>query len=290
MADPLASLRRLVKTPADAVRWASVLEVTAPKAGNVYPGRYFDDLTYIDFVAAADIAAKHFARTEDRFSARIYSAVEETRDLTKTNVNLGILLLLGPLVGADELMERVGNSNRTAKDWLGAIEVVLESLDGQDGQNVFRSIQVAGAGGLGEVESMDIATMYGEVDLIEAMRLAEDRDRVAKQYTSGFTDLIDEILPVVWHAIDSTVDLLGAIGRAHIELLTDWPDTLIARKNGSGVAEEIQRRARQVNLDDPNSIQRFDDSLRGATHKLNPGTTADLIAAALYILLRTPIL
>ncbi|MEM8671922.1 MAG: triphosphoribosyl-dephospho-CoA synthase [Planctomycetota bacterium] len=289
MADPFAPIRRLVKTPSDAVRWASVLEVTAPKAGNVYPGASFRDLSFIDFVAAADIASKHLRDEQERFSRRIYGAVEETRELTKTNVNLGILLLLGPLVAADELMMRVGNNKCKANDWLEATRIVLDSLDGEDGQNVFRAIQVAGAGGLGEVESMDIAAMYGEVDLIEAMTLAKDRDRIANQYATGFSDLIDNVLPVVWHSIDQTGDLLEGIGRAHIQLLRDEVDSLIARKNGMEVAKSIQRRAARVNLGDPDSVQKFDQSLRGDTHELNPGTTADLVAASLYLLLRTPI-
>ncbi len=288
MADPLHSFRRLIQKPADAVRWASVLEVTAPKAGNVYPGRPFKDLTFFDFVVAADIAAKHFNSESKRISKRIYRAVEETHGLTKTNVNLGILLLLGPLVAADELMIRLGRSQRNAKDWLSAINVVLESLDGQDGQNIFRAIQTAGAGGLGEVESMDVAAIYGEVDILEAMRLSMDRDRIAKQYATEFVDLFEEVLPLVWHSINQAGDLLEGIAMAHLQLLRDQTDSLIARKNGIEAAYAVRHRAAEVDAEDPNSIQKFDDYLRDPSHRLNPGTTADLIAASLYILLRTP--
>lgn len=289
MTKSLRSVQRLISKPADAVRWASILEATAPKAGNVYPGMPFGDLTFLDFAAAAEIAAKHLSDDKERFSRRVLQAVEETRQLTKTNVNLGILLLLGPLVAADELAQRVGGGKRNAKDWLEAIRIVLDSLDGQDGQNLFRAIQIAGAGGLGEVESMDIAAIYGEVDVLEAMKLAEDRDRVAKQYSTGFVDLIDHVLPVVWHCIDRSGDLLEGISRAHLQLLRDDVDSLIARKNGIEVARKVQRRAAKVNPDDPDSVQRFDQSLRGSSHELNPGTTADLIAGSLYILLRTPL-
>ena len=54
------------------------------------------------------------------------------------------------------------------------------------------------------------------------------------------------------------------------------------------IAVDVQRRAQTIDLDDPASIASFDDSLRADAHPLNPGTTADLIAAALYVLLRTP--
>ncbi|MDA9857233.1 triphosphoribosyl-dephospho-CoA synthase [Rubripirellula sp.] len=288
MPDPFHSIRRLIQKPADAVRWASVLEVTAPKVGNVYPGRPFKDLTFFDFVVAADIAAKHFNSESKRMSKRIYKAVEETNGLTQTNVNLGILLLLGPLVAADELMTRLERKQRNAKDWLSAINIVLESLDGQDGQNIFRAIQIAGAGGLGEVDSMDIAAVYGEVDVLEAMRLSMDRDRVAKQYATEFVDLFEEVLPIVWHSINQSGDLLNGIAMAHLQLLRDQTDSLIARKNGIEAAFAVRLRAAEVDAEDAASIQNFDDYLRDPSHRLNPGTTADLIAASLYILLRTP--
>ena len=66
------------------------------------------------------------------------------------------------------------------------------------------------------------------------------------------------------------------------------PDTLIARKHGIASAANISARAAAVlatGADWPAAAADLDLFLRA--QKMNPGTTADLIAAALYILLVT---
>ena len=89
-------------------------------------------------------------------------------------------------------------------------------------------------------------------------------------------------------AIKQYGDVLRGISHAHLRLLSLEPDSLIARKNGMEIAVAVQMRAKKIDFDDPTSMAKFDDSLRSNAHELNPGTTADLIAAALYLLLRTP--
>jgi triphosphoribosyl-dephospho-CoA synthase len=264
------------------------LEATAPKVGNVYPSRPFDDLSYADFVAAAEITAQRVGRSKRRISHRMLAAIEESVSEANTNVNLGIVLLLGPLVAADEVLTLRGVTERTNEAWISAIAEVLGELDGSDGRNVYRAIDLASAGGLGHVDALDVHDTIGEVDLIEAMKLAADRDRIARQYATGFTDLILQVVPVVADAIDQSGDLLQGIGHAHLLLLQQEPDTLIARKNGIEVAISVQNQARQVDLNQPASVAEFDQALRGKTHRLNPGTSADLVAAAMYVMLRTP--
>lgn len=288
MSDPLDLLSRSIHNPGDAVRWACVLEATAPKVGNVYPGRSFEDLRYSDFIAAAEIASETLGRSDGRLSQRMFRAVDDSTESNGTNVNLGIVLLLGPLVEADRQFEREGATERCNKTWRSAVHDVLSAFDGIDGQNLFRAIDRASAGGLGEVDSLDVHNTTGPVDIIEAMRLAESRDRIARQYVGGYVDLIESVAPVVSESIGKCGDVLTGISRAQIRLLSLEPDSLIARKNGVEVAIDVQRRAGQVDFDDPASVARFDDSLRSASPRLNPGTTADLIAAALYLLLRTP--
>ncbi|MFK8114342.1 MAG: triphosphoribosyl-dephospho-CoA synthase [Rubripirellula sp.] len=297
MHDPLQSIRSLVSGPGDAIRWACLLEAMSPKAGNVYPGRRFKNLAYVDFVVAADIVAKRIGHQSFAVSERMQQAVEETVALTKTNVNLGIVLLLGPLVAADEAMMKVESIRdstdlevefkRTATTWKEAASVVLKGFTLNDGKNLFSAINRASAGGMGTVDEMDVNLPSGPVDIVKAMKSAADRDRVARQYATGYADLIDNVIPLLWDSLNERGDILAGISHAHIRLLAAEPDSLIARKNGALISESVQKRAKKVDLNDPDSIAKFDISLRSSTHKLNPGTTADLIAAGLYVLLRT---
>ncbi len=128
MVDPLDLIRNAIDSPADAVRWACLLEATAPKPGNVYPGRSFGDLQYLDFVAAAEIAVSAFSLTDHPISQRMLSAVELSVAQSRTNVNLGIVLLLGPLVAADETMSGDSVGNRADQNWAAAIAGVLSRI------------------------------------------------------------------------------------------------------------------------------------------------------------------
>ena len=275
MADPLASIRGQKTGVADAVRWACILEATAPKVGNVHPTQSFDDLTFTDFVTAANITAAALGASERPVARRMLDAVTETRRVTGTNVNLGIVLLLGPLVAA-EFVEKE------------SIAHALDSFTGEDGRLIYDAIRIAGAGGLGRVESRDVTeTSSDPVDIVAAMKSAANRDRIALQYAGGFADLLENVVPVVLSAIHDRGDILGGIADAHLTLLSQTPDSLIARKCGQEVAEDVQSRARQVDRSDKDSIAALNGFLRSRGGLLNPGTTADLIAAALYVLLQT---
>jgi triphosphoribosyl-dephospho-CoA synthase len=73
---------------------------------------------------------------------------------------------------------------------------------------------------------------------------------------------------------------LDAIVSLHLGLLAAHPDTLIERKAGAAAARAVTRAATEVRAG-TRSLQDFDVSLRGSDHRLNPGTSADLVAATL---------
>jgi triphosphoribosyl-dephospho-CoA synthase len=78
-----------------------------------------------------------------------------------------------------------------------------------------------------------------------------------------------------------------------LRLMSRIMDSHIIRKRGDSVALEVRRAACRVlsqgDLDSPKGRQAyrdFDAWLRSDNHARNPGTTADLIAAMLYVALR----
>ena len=79
---------------------------------------------------------------------------------------------------------------------------------------------------------------------------------------------------------------LDAIVSVYMRLLASRPDTLIARKAGAPAAQAVSAGAREV-LDGTRSLADFDASLRRPDHQLNPGTTADLVAATMLVALLT---
>ena len=130
------------------------------------------------------------------------------------------------------------------------------------------------------------------MDLLHAMRLAEDRDLVARQFTSDFETVFCEVVPAMQDRIANGMQSELAVIATHVAVMADHPDSLIARKCGDKIAGESSVRARRV-LDleqsDPEAGQmemcELDFWLRSDGHRRNPGTTADLIAAGIFVAL-----
>lgn len=265
---------------------ATIMEATAPKPGNVYRGADFEDLSYSDFVVAATLLAPIFERAPDApLGQTILTAVKTTRRAVATNANLGTILLIAPLA-------KVPRSVPLA----AGIADVLGQLDAADARDVYEAIRHAKPGGLGRVEEADVAA-EPPASLIDAMRLAAERDMVARQYAENFSTVLDVVVPSLERARAAGVWLLDAIVRVHVELMSQFPDSLIARRCGMEVARQSAARAGKVlEAGCPGSeayergLADLDFWLRARGHDRNPGTTADLVAAGLFAALRDGII
>ena len=271
---------------AEMIRLACVLEASAAKPGNVHPRAAFPDLTFEDFIRSADLIAPVLVSAGRSGVGRtVFDAIEATRKVVASNTNLGIVLLLTPLVAVP--------SERSLREGIGE---VLDRLTRDDAAWVYRAIRLAQPGGLGSTASEDVANDPTGT-LREVMTLAAERDGIAAQYANGFAWVIHEGAPFLasvgsefgqhWEA---------AIIELQLRLLAEHPDTLIARKCGWDIATEASRRARNCLRDierlpfDSNvrteCLSDFDDWLRADGHRRNPGTTADLVAACLFAAIR----
>ena len=145
----LETIRRQCTRASDAIRWACILEATAPKVGNVYPGRDFQDLSYLDFVAAAQLSASAFESPPETFSHGVLSACHAIAEQCGTNVNLGILLLLGPLAHADSVTGQTRSSRNELR--MGVVRL-LTQMGPDDASRLYAAINVASPGGMGETD------------------------------------------------------------------------------------------------------------------------------------------
>jgi triphosphoribosyl-dephospho-CoA synthase len=261
---------------------ACLWEVTIPKPGNVHRGADFEDLTFADFLASAvAIAPAMNAAPKNRIGQTVLNAVRATQGVVSTNTNLGTVLLLAPLATVStEISIETG------------LSVVLSDLEADDAILVYRAIQESGAGGLGSVESMDVA---GEAptDLLVGMQAAAEYDLVAQQYVNGFQQILQCVCPWIIDGINRSWNLAESVVHAHVRLMSEFPDSLIRRKCGAKVADESAVRAAGVldageprNDNYRRALNDVDFWLRADGHRRNPGTTADIIAAGLFLLIR----
>lgn len=253
----------------DAIR-ACVWEATARKPGNVHRWADFPDLTYLDFMISAAVIGPEMDVAPSRpVGETILASVQATRTVTRTNTNLGIVLLLAPLAAAD--------ANRNTLD------TVLASLTVRDASLAYKAIRLAVPGGLGHTDEQDVAD-EPTVTLRAAMEQAAERDSIARQYRDGFVEVVDFGVPLIVETLQRCGGLEQAIVQCHLHWLARFPDSLIARKHGLEVAEEVSHRAGNV-IRGGESVEAFDNWLR-REHR-NPGTTADLVAATLFVALRS---
>jgi triphosphoribosyl-dephospho-CoA synthase len=273
---------------AAAATLACTLEACAEKVGNVTPTRGFDDARFDDFALSAQaLGAAVAVAAPGRVGRTVYRAVAATARVAPSNTNLGMALLFAPLAAAARARRGTGLRRRLA--------LVLRGLSVDDARWAYRAIRLARPGGLGTSDDAPVARRPS-ITLLEAMRLAARRDTVAAEYVRGFAVTFDLGLARLRRALRRGLSLLDAIAQAHLELMARVPDTLIARKAGAAAAAAVAARAGAVvragGVVTPRGLaaaRRLDRDLRRHGNRLNPGTSADLIAAALFVwLLETP--
>jgi triphosphoribosyl-dephospho-CoA synthase len=262
---------------------ACLLEATAPKVGNVHRGADFEDLTFTDFVASAVVIGPVLENAGERGVGRaVLDAVQATRGVVATNTNLGMALLLAPLAAVP----------RSEPLTTESVRKVLQALTVDDCRLVYEAIRVAQPGGLGQVESMDVAN-EPPTDLLAAMGAAAERDLVARQYAENFALVLNDALPALVAGRSREWSLTDSIIHTHLSLIAAQGDSLIRRKCGPEVATQASTIAKQVlTFGSPGedeyyaALADFDFWLRSDGNRRNPGATADLIAAALFAGLR----
>ncbi|HEX6618925.1 MAG TPA: triphosphoribosyl-dephospho-CoA synthase [Solirubrobacteraceae bacterium] len=279
-----------VRTPdavAGAAQLACVLEVSAEKPGNITPCHDFHDTTYGDMLRSAIAVGPELARAGERgVGDTVLAVVQASRRAAPANTNLGIALLLAPLARA----ALAGGALRAR------LAATLGALDVGDARAAYAAIRLAGAGGLRERVEHDVRS-EPTVGLREAMASAAARDAIAAEYVSAFALTFETGLPALAAALGDGLAEREAIVELHLRLLGATPDTLIARKRGAEAAARVSAGARDVlsaggvrTAAGRHALRSFDASLREPGNALNPGTTADLVTAILFVALLEGIL
>src|SRR5438270_12951106 len=125
---------------------ACIWEATARKPGNVHRFRDFEDATYPDFLLSAAALAPVLAGGRERgVGATVLEGVRATRQVVRSNTNLGMVLLLGPLAAVPG-----GQDLRTG------VARLLDSAGVGGARQVYGAIRLARPGGLGRVGQLEV--------------------------------------------------------------------------------------------------------------------------------------
>jgi triphosphoribosyl-dephospho-CoA synthase len=265
--------------------WACALDVGVRKPGNVSFASPGHAMTADQFIGSALAAAVPLFVSGTRVGARIEGAIQATRAAAGCNTNLGIVLLAAPLAAAvDPALGANREPTWTATRLRQRVERTLAALDVEDARAAYRAIALASPGGLGAAAQQDVRD-EPSVDLRSAMRLAADRDDIARQYDNGYADVFEVGLVQFGRWSDSPGLAMLA---AWLELLARRLDSHIVRKHGPALAQSVTEEAArrlgawkstgQPPADE--DLAHWDGRLKSAG--INPGTTADLAVAAAF--------
>jgi triphosphoribosyl-dephospho-CoA synthase len=291
------------RTPAENAQLALLLEVSGtPKPGNVDRDRDLGDLRFEHFMAGAVGSGRGLRRAERGATVGVAfeRAVAGMSRQSGGNTQFGCLLLLTPLVSA------AADGDLTPE----GVSRVVERTTVEDAAAFYRAfehVDVAVADPPPDADALDVrrgaaaepALRSRELSLLDVMELSARPHNAAESALEGAGEPPDEARIPDGNAIewttgfDRTFEAAEAIrnddgpvtdraARAFLRILADRPDTLVAASQGAETAREVTRRAAAIGEDLEAAAE-----LAAEFHAegINPGTTADLTAAALFVAL-----
>ncbi len=291
---------------------AALLEVSGyPKPGNVHRTRDFRDTRYEHFLVSSIVITpilrevafigkcvktKEIALNNINLGESILKAVKITQSSQSGgNTNLGIILLFIPLAcAAGMLLDHPHPSLPMLRENL---DTIIRNSTPEDTIKLYEAIRRASPGSLGKVNEFDInedsseELRRGNMNLFEVFKISAKRDSIAHEWITKFQITFEVGYPYFSKLLQKTNDINIATVHTYLKIVGDLPDTLIARKYGIKMAEQISSQAKHIlnqggllSKQSKELLWEFDLELRNKK-KINPGTSADLTAATIMVAL-----
>jgi triphosphoribosyl-dephospho-CoA synthase len=263
---------------------AMLLEVSAtPKPGNVDRTHDFEDLTYEHFLGSSVgmfPAFRKAASEGHNIGDLILNAVKASATWQRAgNCHFGAILLLIPLCAAASRSSTISQLRTNVIKIVGS----TTTADAVRFYESFRSVNVR----VQERHYLDVNDPDSvrnikkqQLTLLDVMDISSSNDTIAKEWTEGFPRTFRGA-ELFKQFEESGRSLNKSIVCLFLRLLSEAPDTLVAKKFGSRVALEVSAKATHV-LKQGN-IEDFDKEL--IARRINPGTTADLVIGSLFVTL-----
>ena len=291
---------------------SSLLEISGwPKPGNVHRTNDFLDTRFEHFIAGAvaiqptfyDFCKKIFeveSKTNTSYDfvnlgIFFYKASKSMMDWQNGgNVILGHILILAPLVAAATLC--IKENKKSSIDFKYYLNKIIEGATVNDTILLYKAIILCSPGGLGHRGKYDITAKESidelrkdGITLKKIFDLSRDHDLISREYSSGYNITFEIGLPYFRETFREFNDINIAIVNTYLKLLSENEDTLIIRKSGKKAAKRVKKLAQDIVLMNGiaskrgvKMVREFDEYLQKEKGKLNPGTTADILAGVIF--------
>jgi len=293
---------------ASSMQLAMLLELSAyPKPGNVHRTRDHEDMRYEHFLGTISGLHSTFFKAADygwrtTYKGRVGKLVFEAAERmlhwqSDGNTTLGTIMLLTPLAVAAGRALRNGGLNSIEERLRREVVKVCEDANFQDSMWLFKAIKLVRPGGLGKVQELDVYDPSSlrrireeKIPLSEIFHASAKYDSIASEWVTGFKVTFEVGYPYYMESLNRHKDLNVAAVNTFLKILSENPDTHIARKVGLNIALEVSRNARKIlekggasTSSGMKLLWNLDKKLRSRGQELNPGTTADLTCSSIAV-------
>ncbi|MDR0372574.1 MAG: triphosphoribosyl-dephospho-CoA synthase [Nitrososphaerota archaeon] len=297
---------------AKCLQLAIMLEVSIQKPGNVSFTTSFKETRVEHFLASAIAAGPSFQKAASRGVATTKRQIELEKlgmgELIKAcsadvaswqhggNTILGTVMLFMPLAtaaGMTPIEKKVSFDFTVLRRNL---DVAVKATTAWDAVHLYEAIDIACPSGLGDAPDLDVTDstskkrlLKEKVGLFEVFKLAANYDDICYEWVNNYPITFDLAYPYLREQLNNK-PLNTAVVHTFLKILSKHPDTFIARKMGKPKAQEISKISQTIleiggleTIEGKENIVEFDKKLRTIGNACNPGTTADLTAAALAL-------
>ena len=291
---------------------AMLLEVSANKPGNVTFATGFEGTRVEHFLASAvaasgwfeEAARRGIAAYDGKLGAGDVGMGQIMKDCAADinawqkggNTLLGTVMLLVPLAVAVGMTPTGENFSFDLMRLRENLRLAVESTTAEDAVHLYEAIDIAKPSGLNEASDLDVhdpaskeRLLKENVSLFEVFKMAAGYDDICSEWVRNYPITFDLAYPYLKAQLERG-DLNTAVVHTFLKILSEHPDTFIARKAGVEKAQQVSSDAKRAlelggleTQDGKKGIFELDRRLRESGNRLNPGTTADLTAAALAL-------
>ena len=265
------------------IKFVCDTEMKSLKPGNVHQYSESYDMNVKDFFKSSLIISKCLTKNNLDLGKKILTSVNEIQDKIKKNTNLGIILMLSPIV---TVVQKEGVVSK--EELIKKIKSLIKKQNIKNSIPIFKAISITSPGGLGFSKKYDV-NQLPKISLHKAMEYSKKKDLIARQYCNGFEDIYNIGIPAYKNFYNKWGSVNWAITGVYLTFLKKFNDSHIIRNKGKKIATNVRKEAqnyyfflkRNKNL---NKIKKkllfFDKKLK--SKRINPGTAADLTVATLF--------
>jgi triphosphoribosyl-dephospho-CoA synthase len=280
---------------------AMILEVSAtPKPGNVDRDHNYPDTHFEHFLASAVSVypvLEQASQDHGGIGRYIHKAVLESGKWQKGgNTHFGAFMLLLPLVMAAGKLAKMNESTPEIFPELKSRTIELvQNTTVEDAVEIYKAFSQAGVKvkdvsdlDLNDPASIDNIRSNGTT-LYQLMEISSSYDMIAREWISGYLLTFSCANSILGKKEQICIN--DAVVWSFLEILSGNPDTFIGIKFDGPTAENVSARAKSIvntievsGFDDArNDVRAFDEAL--IRDGINPGSTADIIIAGLFVAL-----